>query len=102
MGAHTMADAFDPTPRVNQQLLGQYVGRSVRLVGKVLNMDHQNMVLESSDHAQVKVNFPAQITGVEGSTFVEVIGKVNQDLSVRGTVALPFGDNFDLDNHNEL
>ncbi|CEI99836.1 hypothetical protein RMCBS344292_13916 [Rhizopus microsporus] len=45
-----------PTPRVNSALREKYVGKTVRLVGKITSFSGNTAVLEASDHGQVLVN----------------------------------------------
>eukprot|EP01112_Ceratiomyxa_fruticulosa_P007770 TRINITY_DN2018_c0_g1_i2.p1 TRINITY_DN2018_c0_g1~~TRINITY_DN2018_c0_g1_i2.p1 ORF type:complete len:106 (-),score=22.22 TRINITY_DN2018_c0_g1_i2:164-481(-) len=87
------------TPRVNKSYLSSFVGNTVRLVGKVINQNSGTAVLESSDHQQVQVY--QQQGSHYADEFVEVIGKVNPDGTIREEIFYNWGSNFDLDLYNE-
>ncbi len=80
------------SPRVNGALLERYVGHTVRLVGKVSNTSNGKATIEASDRRNVQVYmndfnpYPSQ--------FVEIIGRVNPDLSIQELGHVPAGANF--------
>jgi replication factor A3 len=82
------------TPRVNKTLLVNHIGRTVRLVGKIISHDNHSRIaiLETSDNGQVHVQMNPMSS--YNSLFVEVIGKVNDDLSLKELTFTDFGNNF--------
>ncbi|KAI5475930.1 DNA replication factor A subunit Ssb3 [Pseudohyphozyma bogoriensis] len=64
-----------PTPRVNYSQLSDFAGRTVRIVGKVLNADAETATIETSDkgHATIKLSRNTDFSG----EYVEILGKVN-------------------------
>ncbi|CEI97015.1 hypothetical protein RMCBS344292_11158 [Rhizopus microsporus] len=89
-----------PTPRVNSALREKYVGKTVRLVGKITSFSGNTAVLEASDHGQVLVNLNGESQW--GTQYVEVIGQVDQDFTIREFKTTNMGDNFDLDLANKV
>jgi len=90
------------TPRVNKALLPNYLGRTVRLVGKVDGIDSASgiCVLNTSDRASV--NVVVNPMSHYDSQFVEVLGKVNNDLSISDMSVTNLGTNFDLDIYEQF
>jgi len=93
-----MGDSVDITPRVNYQVLPNFRGRTVRLVGKVLEQTEdpttrqKNMTLSTSDNHVVTVHRdPGQ--GKIDAEIVEVIGNVEQDLTVTEVLCISFSNN---------
>ncbi|KAK9703696.1 hypothetical protein K7432_010587 [Basidiobolus ranarum] len=89
-----------PTPRINSSMLSQYINTTVRIVGKVMQLQEPNALIESSDHGQISVSLNPGTTFT--SQYVEIIGIVQQDLSVQELTSTSFGEDFDLDNYNSL
>eukprot|EP01102_Stenamoeba_stenopodia_P003505 TRINITY_DN13576_c0_g1_i1.p2 TRINITY_DN13576_c0_g1~~TRINITY_DN13576_c0_g1_i1.p2 ORF type:complete len:104 (-),score=16.34 TRINITY_DN13576_c0_g1_i1:11-322(-) len=85
--------------RVNYSLLPQHIGTLVTIVGKVINRVPNGVILETSDQAQVTIH-----TNMANNydVFVEVVGTVNPDLSIREQSFTNFGANFDLANYDEV
>ncbi|ORX95555.1 replication factor A protein 3 [Basidiobolus meristosporus CBS 931.73] len=89
-----------PTPRINSSMLGQHTNKTVRIVGKVMQLQEGSALIESSDHGQISVSLNPGTTF--STPYVEIIGIVQQDLSVQELTSSGFGENFDLDNYNSL
>jgi len=91
-----------PTPRVTANMLNQYIGQTVRFVGK---MDHQDSGAAHlmSDNQLVKVKMSHE--SIEQSTynafFVEVVGKVNADRSIQEISSMSI-NSMDLPNYEQL
>ncbi|KAI8388674.1 replication factor A protein 3 [Radiomyces spectabilis] len=83
-----------PTPRINSQLRENYVGQTVRVVGKVLSFSGDTAVLEATDGGQilVKVNGQSQW----GSDYMEVIGRVESDFSLMEFKSANMGNSLDM------
>ncbi|KAJ3039296.1 hypothetical protein HK097_002876, partial [Rhizophlyctis rosea] len=71
------------TPRVNSAHLANFRGKTVRLVGRVLAVNGSNAILEAGDQGQVTVNFVMSGNTIMQDTVVEVLGRVENDLSVQ-------------------
>ncbi|KAI9258504.1 replication factor A protein 3 [Sporodiniella umbellata] len=89
-----------PTPRVNSNLREKYVGKTVRLIGKTVSFSANTAVLEATDngHVLVKLNGESQW----GTKFVEVIGQVEPDFTIREFKTTNIGDDFDLELANKV
>lgn len=88
-----MSDISNPRPMVNSKLLRKYVGRRVTTVVKVLRMEGGNVVGELPDGAPIKVHRAPQHVAAQ-SMFVEVIGVVESNHSLRAQTCTGFGDDF--------
>eukprot|EP00300_Choanocystis_sp_HF-7_P030804 c39763_g1_i1.p2 GENE.c39763_g1_i1~~c39763_g1_i1.p2 ORF type:complete len:116 (-),score=18.80 c39763_g1_i1:86-406(-) len=87
------------TPRVLFSSLSTLVGRDVLLVGQVLDASG-NVILKTADGKSVTVhslNPPAYST-----TFVEVLGTVNPDLSITEKRVTRFGGDFNLETYKAM
>mmetsp|Transcript_22051 Transcript_22051/g.61200 ORF Transcript_22051/g.61200 Transcript_22051/m.61200 type:complete len:108 (-) Transcript_22051:120-443(-) len=93
-------DVSTPTPRVNGALLRQNIGRKVLLVGEVLSLEEGFVRMMAADQTPVTVkvqdNAPFQ------TRYAEVLGTVESENSVMADQHFAFGDNFDLNNYNEM
>ncbi|KCV71613.1 hypothetical protein H696_01031 [Fonticula alba] len=87
--------------RVGRSQLSKYVDRNVRFVGQVIrtNPGH-TAVLAAPDGGEVIIILQSG-TPVD-SKFIEVIGTVQPDQSIRELSITSFGDDFDMDNFNSL
>ncbi|KAL6052518.1 hypothetical protein QOT17_018507 [Balamuthia mandrillaris] len=88
------------TPRVNKTFLNRYVGSAVRLVGVVKNKSPGKLIMGTSDGGEVMVHLKSDATHT--STTVEVLGTVNKDLTLTEISSTSFGEDFDLNNYNQL
>ena len=83
-------DASNPAVFVNADLLHFHVGKRVRVVMQVVRSDGVAVIGKSTDEKQLVVKGsppPAPLT-----TFVEVIGFVDSDKSIRAETWTNFGD----------
>ncbi|KAG0146444.1 hypothetical protein CROQUDRAFT_657445 [Cronartium quercuum f. sp. fusiforme G11] len=82
------------TPRVNSSLLPDFIGQVVRISGKLISVQ-DDAVIESTDGGQITVlRIPDSLIGSE--PFLEVIGKVENETTVREMSTTNFGENYDL------
>lgn len=83
------------TPRVNKELIPNFVGRNVRLIGKVNQAPNGGKaILQASDNGLVTVNTQPGSEGTWTDQYMEVIGKVNPDHSMSELFSTNFGNNF--------
>ncbi|KAJ5077265.1 replication protein a3 [Anaeramoeba ignava] len=89
------------TQRVNHSMLKDQVGKSVRFVGKVTHLQGNEAKLLSPDSVEVSIiREPNSLK--YSSDFVEVVGTVNSNLSIKESQFVNFGNNFDLQTYNEM
>ncbi|KAJ8324575.1 hypothetical protein BDV3_004988 [Batrachochytrium dendrobatidis] len=88
------------TPRINSSMLHKNVGRTVRLVGRISLLNAQQAILEASDKGQVNILL------VQGSTVrqgvVEILGRVEADMSVTEISSCMFDENYDADAYDKM
>jgi hypothetical protein len=93
----------DASPRINGELLPQYIGIIVRLVGRIATVDYNSGIalIVASDNVQIKVKMHPESIERQGysAKIVEVIGKVNPDQSLSEFAVIPFTDTFGKINH---
>lgn len=97
------------TKQVNQALLGQFPDQIVRIVGKVTSLRGTEGTIDASGPVEVHLNSESNMR--EGK-FVEIIGKIQSDLSVRTLTTINLEGNIDMSlvdqviqlthNHREL
>ena len=85
---------MEAAPRINKSLMPQYLGKTVRLVGKVESVPDRNgeAAILSSDGERVKILHANPSTFC--TAFVEVLGKVNSDGSIQEYTSSSFGNTF--------
>ncbi|KAH6980388.1 replication factor A protein 3-domain-containing protein [Fusarium venenatum] len=87
----TMAEQLS-TPRITAAYLDNFVGRVVMLVGEVTQLRGDQATLESDGTVTVLLNRDAHLSN--GNT-VQVIGKVNPDLSIKVLTSRDLGNTVD-------
>ncbi|CAK4082254.1 unnamed protein product [Aphanomyces euteiches] len=80
--------------------MAQFVGRTVALVGSLESWTGSMAVVKTSDGGLVTVH--PQPGADYSSKFVEVIGLVQPDGSLKEYKCTSFGDDFDLKNYDKL
>ncbi|KAH3744024.1 hypothetical protein Pelo_14584 [Pelomyxa schiedti] len=128
----TAAGLFLLGPRVNKLSMQRYVGSLVTLVGRVSARPSGTVVqVDASDGGQVTITVPSELlsdikvpppsdSGAAATTtttaasasgasailqlgsIVEVVGKVNQDMTMVATHVTCFADDFDLGTYESL
>ncbi|KAJ2901673.1 Replication factor A protein 3 [Zalerion maritima] len=81
------------TPRVTYPYLNNYVGQTVILVGKVVQLRGDAADIDADGTVTATLNRDTHITPGNG---VQIIGKVNPDLSIRTLTTLDLGGNVDF------
>ncbi|KAF5379926.1 hypothetical protein D9757_007215 [Collybiopsis confluens] len=69
------------SPRVNSAFLPKFVGRMVRVPCKVLTTTDTAVTVQSTDGGEISITFAGD-SGIT-STFVEIIGKVVDEQTVK-------------------
>ncbi|KAM7201723.1 replication factor A protein 3 [Naviculisporaceae sp. PSN 640] len=80
------------TPRVTCAYLNMYVGRNVMVVGKVQQLRGEEAVIDADGNITVHLNRDAHLAPGSG---VQIIGKVNPDLSVKVLSSMDLGNSVD-------
>ncbi|MCJ1407535.1 hypothetical protein MMC19_001606 [Ptychographa xylographoides] len=84
--------ANEATPRINAHYLEQFTNQTVRIVGKIVALHGETATLDASGPINIYLNRESHLTVGNAA---EVIGKVQQDLSVKVLQATDFGSNLD-------
>ncbi|WOO79716.1 Replication factor A protein 3 [Vanrija pseudolonga] len=82
-----------PEARVNSKHLSEHRGQVVRLTAKVLNLVGDTATVEASDGGEDM--------HIEG-TYVEIIGNVKEDLSIRALTSINLGNSLDMNAVNAV
>ncbi|KAJ9116668.1 hypothetical protein QFC20_000602 [Naganishia adeliensis] len=85
---------FGDTRRVNSARLGEYVGTTVRLTAEVKRMEGDTAVVIASDGGEIQIQLHREAN--LATKFCEIIGRVNEDLSVKVLWSMNMGDDLDL------
>ncbi|CAG9940629.1 unnamed protein product [Clonostachys rosea f. rosea IK726] len=80
-------------PRISARYLDSFVGRHVMLVGKVLQVQGKQATVDSDGTVTVLLD---QLSEVVGGSCVQVLGKVNSDLTIKSYQAQDLGPDVDL------
>jgi RNase P/RNase MRP subunit p29 len=66
-------DITCPSPRVNFQSLGQFVGKRVTIVGSVVGVDGNTLQLKTSDDQVVNIQMQGAVPQVRGAAPTAVV-----------------------------
>ncbi|EKD19553.1 uncharacterized protein L3040_002568 [Drepanopeziza brunnea f. sp. 'multigermtubi'] len=88
-----MADPTS-TPRITAPYLDAFTNRTIRLTGRVMQLRGESATIDSDGVVTAHLNRDAHLTVGHA---VEVVGKVNQDLSVKVLMALDMGREVDME-----
>ncbi|KAK1925038.1 replication factor A protein 3 [Papiliotrema laurentii] len=83
-----------PEPRINSRLLNKYQGQTVRLTAKVVNVNGDTATVEASDGGQIGVHLSREMH--LSDTFVEIIGTVKDDLTIKAFLGFNMGNSLDM------
>ncbi|KAL0253107.1 hypothetical protein SLS55_010558 [Diplodia seriata] len=83
----------EQTPRITAPLLEKFTHRTVRILGKVSQLRGEQATIDAGGSINLHLNRDSHLTL---NNAVEVIGKVNSDLSVRVLTSTDFGSNIDF------
>jgi len=89
-----MASSSTSIPRVNHAMLKSLVGQTVRVVGRVIETNDGIVVLQAADNGNVTIQ--SNYGGAYTTQFAEVVGRVNDDLSLQEMQSVNFGNDFDM------
>ncbi|KAH8201769.1 hypothetical protein TruAng_004033 [Truncatella angustata] len=78
------------TPRISSRYIDSYVGRTVMVVGKVIQLRGNEALIDSDGQINVNLNPQCHLTPGNG---VQVIGKVSSDLTIKVMSSVDLGDN---------
>jgi len=76
------------TPRITSPYLDSFTNRTIRLIGKVVQLRGEQAIIDSEGNVTAHLNRDAHLTV---GNAVEIVGKVNQDLSVKVLKATDMG-----------
>ncbi|KAK6516773.1 hypothetical protein TWF506_006662 [Arthrobotrys conoides] len=84
----------DQTPRVNASYVSNFTGQTVRIAGKVIQIHGGSATIDAQGTVAIHLDAGTHIKTV--GNVVEVIGKVNNDQSIKELFSSDFGPNVDL------
>lgn len=89
-------DAYTSNPALlaNSELFRRYMGRRVRTVVKVGRFEGGNLYAQAPDGPQISIR--QVVKNEEFTQFVEVIGVVEGENTLRSEVCTNFGDKFGM------
>jgi len=87
-----MAEAL-ATPRINSQYLDSFTNQTVRMVGKVTQLRGEQATIDASGNVTAHLNRDSHLTV---GNAIEIVGKVNQDLSIKVLQATDMGTDLDF------
>ncbi|KAG9005510.1 hypothetical protein FRB94_001516 [Tulasnella sp. JGI-2019a] len=87
------------TPRVNSALMAKYVGRTVRLTCKIIKLQGETAIVQAADGGQVTVKL-LRDSNIQ-DTYVDIIGKVVDEHTLRMLQVNNWGSDIDLDLVNQ-
>uniref|UniRef100_A0A7S3AQ41 Replication factor A protein 3 n=1 Tax=Haptolina ericina TaxID=156174 RepID=A0A7S3AQ41_9EUKA len=97
-----------PTARITAQHLqtGQFNGRLVRAVGKLVNEDGNIATLQlAGEGPTASIHCPggtSEFSGMSGKGYYEIVGTLNHDGTIAQMQTVFMGENFDLNMYAEM
>ncbi|KAI1788948.1 replication factor A protein 3 [Ganoderma leucocontextum] len=82
------------SPRVNKALMANYQGQTVRLIAKLITFKDDVAIVEASDGGEVEVKLLRDFS--PGSTYLEVIGQVMTERTIKMAGYVSMGDDVDM------
>ncbi|KAK4242307.1 replication factor A protein 3 [Achaetomium macrosporum] len=86
-------------PRITCAYLNQYVGKNVIIVGKVMQLRGDEALIDADGSITAHLNREAHLSAGNG---VQLIGKVNPDLSIKVLSSMDLGTGVDYDLANTV
>ncbi|KZO94246.1 replication factor A protein 3 [Calocera viscosa TUFC12733] len=83
-----------PTPRINSKRMQYYVGQVVRMTGKMLRVNGDTAIIESTDGGQVEVRLSRD--SHLSDDFVEIIGNVEDPHTLKMLAGCDMGPDLDM------
>ncbi|ESK91161.1 single-stranded dna binding protein 12k chain [Moniliophthora roreri MCA 2997] len=85
----------ETSPRVNSSMLPRFIGKKVRLPCKILtiNKTANRATVQASDGGDVEIQAFVEDPGV---AYIEVIGMVVDETTIKSVGVIKFGDNLDM------
>ncbi|KAM5531242.1 hypothetical protein V8D89_015108 [Ganoderma adspersum] len=82
------------SPRVNKALMANYPGQTVRLIAKLITFKDNVAIVEASDGGELEVKLLTDFN--HGSTYLEVIGQVVDERTLKMAQYVNLGDDVDM------
>ncbi|KAG7288993.1 hypothetical protein NEMBOFW57_005354 [Staphylotrichum longicolle] len=86
-------------PRITCAYLNSYVGKNVIVVGKVLQLRGEEALIDADGNITAHLNREAHLAAGNG---VQIIGKVNPDLSIKCLSSMDLGTGVDYNLANTV
>ncbi|KAK3359248.1 replication factor A protein 3 [Lasiosphaeria hispida] len=87
------------TPRITCTYLNSYVGKNVLVVGKVVQLRGDEAIIDADGNITAHLHREAHLSAGSG---VQIIGKVNPDLSIKVLSSLDLGTSVDYNLANAV
>ncbi|KAL2119129.1 hypothetical protein VTJ04DRAFT_6089 [Mycothermus thermophilus] len=87
------------SPRITCAYLNSYVGKNVTIVGKVIQLRGDEALIDADGNITAHLNREAHLAPGHG---VQIIGKVNPDLSIKVLNSIDLGENVDFNLANTV
>ncbi|MCJ1275097.1 hypothetical protein MMC21_002897 [Puttea exsequens] len=84
--------ASEATPRINAKYLDSFTNQTVRILGKVVSLRGETATVDANGTINVHLNRDAHLSL---NNAVELVGKVQPDLSIKAFQSTDFGSNID-------
>eukprot|EP00474_Spongospora_subterranea_P008771 CRZ09229.1 hypothetical protein [Spongospora subterranea] len=92
-----------PATRILGSMMANYVGETVRLIGKFNGKQPNGACsMTSADGLMVPLELGTAGDFIMGRQYIEVVGKVNHNRSITAYTASDLGDNLNLDCFKEV
>lgn len=89
-----------PTPRINSKRMQFYIGQIVRMTGKMLRVNGDTAIIESSDGGQVEVRLSRD--SHLSDPIVEIIGNVEDAHTLKLLAGCDMGSDIDLKTWDDM
>ncbi|KAI0367635.1 replication factor A protein 3 [Pilatotrama ljubarskyi] len=88
------------SPRVNKARMADYKGQMVRLIAKLISFRDDVAIVEASDGGEVEVKLLKDVK--IDTAYIEVIGQVADERTIKMMGCIPLGANVDMKLANDV
>ncbi|KAJ7597717.1 hypothetical protein C8J56DRAFT_1021817 [Mycena floridula] len=89
-------------PRISSSLFPKFIGRPVRLPCKFLSWNQGKPLVEAGDGGRILITGNVESLANPESKFLEIVGNVVDDKTLRGLSLISLGNEFDLAMANQV
>ena len=101
-GLNGLRNITECIPMINGSLIRNNIGKKVSFVGKFIKANNNIAIFESSDKKNVNIKINSNDEYAYETTWIQIIGSVNNDLSISQQNVILLSNEFNIDNYDQM